>query len=31
LDEIKKQIDEETEKLEIALAEREKAQIAHEN
>jgi TP901 family phage tail tape measure protein len=31
LEEIKKQIDEETEKLEIALAEREKAQIAHEN
>lgn len=31
LDEIKKLIDEETEKLEIALAEREKAQIAHEN
>jgi len=31
LDEIKKLIDEETEKLETALAEREKAQIAHEN
>src|SRR5690606_29844561 len=31
LDEIKKLIDEETEKLEVALAEREKAQIAHEN
>lgn len=31
LEEIKKLIDEETEKLEVALAEREKAQIAHEN
>jgi hypothetical protein len=31
LEEIKKQIDEETEKLEIALAKREEAQIAHEN
>jgi len=31
LDEIKKQIDEETEKLETALAAREEAQIAHEN
>ncbi len=31
LDEIKKQIDEETEKLEMALAKREEAQIAHEN
>ena len=31
LDEIKKQLDEETEKLEIALAKREEAQIAHEN
>ncbi len=31
LEEIKKQIDEETEKLETALAKREEAQIAHEN
>jgi TP901 family phage tail tape measure protein len=31
LDEIKKQIDEETEKLETALAARETAQVAHEN
>jgi TP901 family phage tail tape measure protein len=31
LEEIKKQIDEETEKLETALAAREEAQIAHEN
>ena len=31
LDEIKKLIDEETEKLETALAKREEAQIAHEN
>jgi len=31
LDEIKKQVDEETEKLETALAAREEAQIAHEN
>ncbi|QXM18641.1 tail tape measure protein [Methanoculleus virus Blf4] len=31
LEEIKKQIDEETEKLEMALAKREEAQIAHEN